>query len=66
MGSRQMMDRFRGAASNEKADEKELERAAGDFFFFSWKVQLDRMSERFVGLQVCSLSYKFPPIATTT
>jgi len=31
MGSSQMMYHFRGAASNQKADEKELERAAGDF-----------------------------------
>lgn len=31
MGSNQMMYHFRGAPSDQEADEKELKRAAGDF-----------------------------------
>lgn len=52
MGPSQMMYHFRGAASDQKADEKELvERAAGDLYFIFFKDYLARMSEGFSGLK---------------
>lgn len=58
-----MMYHFRGAASDQKADEKELEeRAAGDLFFFL-RFTSPECQRDFQVLKICSPSSEFLRIA---